>query len=55
MKVYVSTSNQYLHLVKIYAYLFNKFWNRPGQEVVVLGYDAPTFDLPDNFSFVSMG
>jgi len=52
--IYVSTCNQHLHLIKIFAYLFNKFWGNH-QEVIILGYDVPTFKLPDNFRFISMG
>jgi len=54
MKIYISTANQYLHLVKPFYYLFNKFWSSDKQ-VTILGYDVPTFDLPANFNFVSLG
>jgi hypothetical protein len=54
MKFYVSTSDKYLHLIKPFSFLFNKFWSDE-QEVVVLGYKTPNFKLPNNFSFVSMG
>jgi len=54
IKIYVSTSNLHIHMIKVFAYLFNKFWSSE-QEVIVLGYDAPTFDLPNNFKFISMG
>ena len=54
MKFYITTANQCLNLTKTFAYLFNKFVN-PEQEVTIVGYDAPTFKLPDNFKFVSMG
>ena len=54
MKFYVSTADKYVHLVKPFSFLFNKFWSEE-QEVVVLGYQTPNFELPDNFSFVSMG
>lgn len=57
MKIFISTANQYMHLLKPFAYLFNRFWNNLGgqQKVTVLGYDTPTFSLPDNFDFISMG
>jgi len=34
--------------------MFNKHWS-PNAEVTVLGYNFPTFDLPDNFKFISLG
>jgi len=33
--------------------LFNKYWSEH-QQVVFLGFSEPKFELPDNFSFVSM-
>jgi len=54
MKIYISTANEYLHLIKPFYYLFNKFWNSD-QRVTVLGYDAPMFRLPNNFDFISLG
>jgi hypothetical protein len=54
MKVYISTSDKYDHLLRPFAFLFNRFWSKD-QEVVVLGYRDLDFSLPDNFSFVSMG
>ena len=55
LKVYVTTSNEYVHVLKIFSHLFNKFWG-PHQEVIVAGFDKhPDFDLPENFKFVSLG
>lgn len=54
IKHFVITSDDYLHLVKIYAYLFNKFWSKD-KKVIVLGYKKPNFELPDNFNFISLG
>ena len=54
MKVYISTSDKYLQLLKQFSFLFNRFWVEQ-QDVVVLGYEEPDFDLPSNFEFVSMG
>jgi hypothetical protein len=54
MKIYISTANSYLHLIKPFYYLFNKFWS-PDQQVTVLGYDEPEFNLPNNFDFISLG
>jgi hypothetical protein len=53
MKVIVTTSGGYEHLVKIFTYLFNKNWG-PYQQVELVGYEEPK-DLPDNFTFYSLG
>ena len=34
--------------------MFNKYW-LPREDVTILGYNTPDFDLPDNFDFVSLG
>jgi len=54
MKIYISTSDKYVHLMEPFAFLFNKFWSSD-QQVVVLGYNKPDFKLPNNFKFISMG
>jgi hypothetical protein len=55
LKVYITTSNDYIHVLKIFSHLFNKFWD-PHQKVTVVGFDKyPDFDLPENFDFVSLG
>ncbi len=54
MKIICTTSNKYSHLLKISCYLFNKNWN-PDQEVEIVGYDKPNFELPKNFTFYSLG
>ena len=54
MKIIVTTSNKYHHLLKIFVYLFNKNWSDK-QQVEIVGYDAPNFDLPNNFTFYSLG
>ena len=53
MTVYVSTCDKYMHLLKGFAFLFNKYWG-PDQNVVVLGFSTPPFELPSNFTFHSM-
>ena len=52
LTLYVPTCDRYRHLIKPYAFLFNKFCNRP-QKVVYLGYEKPTHELPDNFDFLN--
>jgi hypothetical protein len=50
----VTTSDKYLPALLPFAYLFNKYWSRDRQ-VLVAGYTYPTFELPDNFEFMSVG
>lgn len=54
MKIIVTTSNNYLHILPIFCHLFNKYWD-PKQRVEIVGYDKPQFELPSNFHFVSLG
>ena len=53
LKIIVTTSDQYLHIPRIFAHLFNIFWDK-NLQVEVVGYQKPP-DLPPNFNFVSMG
>ena len=54
LNIYISTSNKYIHLIKPFQYLFNKFWSDK-QKVTILGYEEPKFKLEDNFDFISLG
>jgi hypothetical protein len=54
MKIYCTTSDEYHHVLKVFIYLFNKFWGND-YEVIILGYKLPSFNLPINFKFYSMG
>ena len=54
INIYISTSDKYIHLVKPFQYLFNKFWSDK-QKVTILGFEEPKFKLEDNFSFISLG
>jgi hypothetical protein len=54
LKVYVTTSDYYNHLIPGFAYLFNKYWSA-NQEATFLCYTMPNYSLPDNFSMVSLG
>src|ERR1022692_1992630 len=54
MKVFVITSDWYNPLIPGFAYLFNKFWSAD-QPVTFLGYTVPDYELPQNFSFESLG
>lgn len=53
MKILCSTSNKYLHIIPVFTYLFNKFWDAT-QQVTILGYDLPSCELPSNFEFVQL-
>jgi len=54
MKIIATTCDEYLHVLRGFVYMFNRYWP-PGAEVTVLGYGAPSFGLPDNFNFISVG
>lgn len=54
MKIIVSTSDKHIQFLEGFVYMFNKYWPY-NAEVTVVGYSPPSFDLPDNFEFVSVG
>ena len=54
LRVYVTTSDYYNHLIPGFSYLFNKYWS-PDQEVTILCYTKPSYSLSDNFSMLSLG
>lgn len=54
MKIIVTTCDRYLHVLKGFAYMFNRHWSS-SVKVIVLGYSIPSFDLPNNFKFISLG
>ena len=54
MIVYVMTSDKYIKAVRTFSYLFNKHWSAE-QRVQVVGFAEPDFELPENFSFMSLG
>jgi len=53
-RVVVSTCDKYIEAVRPFAYLMDKYWDNP-PDVVVLGFTPPSFKLPPNFEFVSVG
>lgn len=62
MKIVVTTSDRYLHLLPIFCFLFNKYWHESEdehtikmQKVEIVGYKKPDFELPFNFTFHSLG
>lgn len=46
------TSNNYIHCVKPFAYLWDKFFGLP---CLVAGYDVQPAELPPGFEFLSIG
>lgn len=52
--VYVLTSDKYIRSVRTFSWLFNKHWGAQ-QPVQVVGFAEPDFELPSNFSFLSLG
>jgi len=52
MKVIVSTSNAYKHIIPAFAYLYARHW---GDEATLIGYEHPGCELPDCIEFRSMG
>lgn len=54
LPVYIWTSNQLMHCIPAWAYLFNKFWPTK-TNVKILGYNQPDFELPENFEYISLG
>jgi hypothetical protein len=54
VRIFVLTSDHYIGSVRAFAFLFNQFWSK-AQEVIVAGFKPPTFDLPSNFHFHSLG
>lgn len=54
MKIVITTSDRYLHIVPIFCHLFNTYWSKD-QEVEIVGYRKPDIELPSNFTFHSLG
>jgi len=51
--IYIPICDQNLWILKLYSFLFQKFWGDE-QKVVIMGFSKPNFELPENFSFVSL-
>jgi len=52
MKIIITTSDKYHHLLPVFFYLYNKYW---GQPFDLVGYAKPACELPDNCTWVSLG
>jgi hypothetical protein len=53
-RVFLTTSDKYLPALRPMAWLMNRYW-RPVPEVVVMGFGLPEFDLPENWTFATLG
>lgn len=54
MRVIILTSDKTIHSLPAMAHQFNKYWS-PEQQVIVGGFTPPSFELPSNFRFISLG
>ena len=54
MKILIPTCNKYLFLIENLIFNFSKYWP-DHYEVIILGYEEPKFNLPDKWSFISLG
>lgn len=52
MKIIVTTSDNYHHLLPVFFYLYNKYWGEPFE---LVGHKKPECELPDNCTWVSTG
>jgi hypothetical protein len=52
--LYVLTSDKYVDALRPFSWLLAKYW-LPAPTVIVGGFTPPTFDLPRNFAFHSIG
>jgi hypothetical protein len=54
-RVLITTCNNYIPALRPMAWFMQKYW-QPTPEVVVIGFDQlPDFDLPENWTFASIG
>lgn len=52
MKIIITTSDNYHHLLPVFFYLYNKYWGEPFD---LVGHAKPECELPDNCTWVSLG
>lgn len=52
MKIIVTTSDNYHHLLPVFFYLYGKYWGAPFD---LVGHAKPECELPDNCTWVSLG
>jgi len=54
LPIVIMTADHQMACLPAFCYLFNKFWPKEVQ-ITVIGYKMPTFDLPKNVKYVSLG
>ena len=54
LTVYITTCDANIFVIKYFQYFFNKYWDK-NIKVKILGFSKPTFQLSENFEFISMG
>ncbi len=52
MKIIITTSDNYHHLLPVFFYLYKKYWGAPFE---LVGHAKPECELPDNCTWVSLG
>lgn len=52
MKIIITTSDKYHHILPVFFYLYNKYWGEPFD---LVGHAKPECELPDNCTWVSLG
>jgi len=52
MKIIITTSDNYHHLLPVFFYLYNKYWGAPFD---LVGHAKPECELPENCTWVSLG
>lgn len=52
MKIIVTTSDNYHHILPVFFYLYGKYWNEPFD---LVGHAKPECELPKNCTWVSLG
>ena len=52
-KIACLVNDKSLWALRPFCHLFNKFW-KPNEQVDIVGFNPPQFDLPDNFNFISL-
>jgi len=52
MKIIITTSDNYHHLLPVFFYLYNKYWGEPFD---LVGHARPECELPENCTWVSLG
>jgi hypothetical protein len=52
LKIIITTSDNYHHILPVFFYLYNKYWGAPFE---LVGHAKPECELPDNCTWVSLG